>query len=60
MEEGTLEWVPKEELGSLNLWEGDKIFLRLLAEEHPFFSLKLQYKGDTLLEAVLDGIPMEL
>ena len=59
-EEGTSEWVPKEELASLNLWEGDKIFLRLLAEEHPFFSLKLQYKGDTLLEAVLDGIPMEL
>lgn len=59
-EEGTLEWVAKEELTSLNLWEGDKIFLKLLAEESPFFSLKLRYQGDTLLEAVLDGKPMEV
>ena len=27
----------------------------LLAEERPFFSLKLCYRGDTLVEAVLDG-----
>ena len=26
-DEGTLEWVRKENLMSLNLWEGDKIFL---------------------------------
>lgn len=25
--EGTLEWVKKEELDKLNLWEGDRIFL---------------------------------
>lgn len=54
-DEGTLEWVDKKHLGELNLWEGDKIFLRLLAEEHEFFSLKLRYQGDTLVEAVLDG-----
>lgn len=53
--EGTLEWVKKKEMYQLNLWEGDKIFLRLLEEEHPFFSLKLTYEGDHLLEAVLDG-----
>lgn len=59
-EEGTLEWVEKDRLTSLNLWEGDKIFLKLLAEGAPFFSLKLRYAGDRLLEAVLDGKPMEL
>lgn len=54
-DEGILEWVPKKELLSLNLWEGDKIFIKLLLEEAPFFSLKLSYKGDELVEAVLDG-----
>ena len=54
-DEGTLEWVKKSELERLNLWEGDKIFFKLLKEEHPFFSLKLKYRGDVLTEAVLDG-----
>ncbi len=53
--EGELLWVPKDKLATLNLWEGDKIFLRLLAQDAPFFSLKLTYQGDRLLEAVLDG-----
>ncbi len=44
-DEGELEWVPIEKIGELNLWEGDKIFLRLLAEDAPFFSLKLVYDG---------------
>lgn len=59
-EEGTLEWVPKEEVLNLNLWEGDKIFFYLLKEEVPFFSLKLSYQGDRLAEAVLNGKEMEL
>lgn len=54
-DEGVLEWVKKERLFSLPVWEGDKIFLRLLEENAPFFSLKLEYKGDTLLKAVLNG-----
>ena len=53
--EGTLEWVPKDRLHLLNLWEGDKIFLKLLQEERPFFSLKLSYEGDELVYAALDG-----
>lgn len=53
--EGVLEWVKKEDLLKLNLWEGDKIFLKLLQEKAPFFSLKLAYKGDQLEEAVLNG-----
>ena len=59
-EEGELEWVEKSRLLDLNLWEGDKIFFRLLMENAPFFSLKLGYNGDRLTEAVLDGSPMEL
>lgn len=58
--EGTLEWVAKERLDELNLWEGDKIFLQLLAEDAPFFSLKLVYRGDELQSAVLDGRKLPL
>lgn len=54
-DEGVLAWVKKSELENLSLWEGDKIFLKLLAQEVPFFSLKLKYEGDKLIEAVLDG-----
>lgn len=54
-DEGELEWIKKSELLKLPLWEGDKIFLRLLDTDEPFFSLKLSYDGDELLEAVLNG-----
>lgn len=54
-EEGELTWISKNEIINLPIWEGDKIFLKLLADEAPFFSLKLQYKGEDLVEAVLDG-----
>ena len=54
-DEGVLEWVDKQALYDLPIWEGDKIFLRLLDEDRPFFSLKLRYQGDRLMEAVLDG-----
>ena len=54
--EGTLEWIDISDLGKLNLWEGDKIFFRLLEEDIPFFSLKLVYSKDGRLEsAVLNG-----
>lgn len=55
-QEGNLEWVEKDKISSLNIWEGDKIFLKLLVERETFFSLKLVYDGgDKLVEAVLDG-----
>lgn len=54
-EEGILKWVEKERIDELKLWEGDKIFLRLLKEDAPFFSLKLCYKGEKLTEVRLDG-----
>ena len=58
--EGTLEWVKKKDMYSLNLWEGDKIFLKLLEKEYPFFSLKLSYEGDRLVSGVLDGKSLTL
>lgn len=59
-EEGTLEWIPKSQVYSLPIWEGDRLFFKLLEENHSFFSLKLSYQGDTLLESVLDGNPLPL
>lgn len=55
-DEGNLEWVDIDKIESLPLWEGDKIFLRLLREDAPLFSLKLSYdREDNLISAVLDG-----
>ena len=54
-DEGELEWIDRDRLLKLPIWEGDKIFLRLLDEDVPFFSLKLRYAGDRLTEAVLNG-----
>lgn len=50
-DEGELVWVDKEDVFSLNLWEGDKVMFRLLSERDEPFSLKLTYRGDTLVEA---------
>ena len=58
-DEGELDWIGKEELRELTLWEGDRIFLRLLDEDAPFFSLKLTYRGERLIEAVLNGKKLE-
>ena len=54
-DEGVLQWLPKEELYKLPMWEGDRIFLNLLDEDEPFFSLKLTYNESGLKEAVLNG-----
>ena len=58
--EGELAWLDREELLTKPIWEGDRIFLRLLESERPFFSLKLRYRGDRLVEAVLDGAELPL
>ncbi len=51
--EGDLCWVDKADIEKLNLWEGDKIFLKRLEEGDNFFTLKLKYEGDNLVESVL-------
>ena len=54
-DEGDLQWVSREFLYSLPMWEGDKIFLDLLWSDAPFFLLKLYYREGKLIEAVLNG-----
>ena len=44
----------------LPIWQGDKIFFKLLAEDAPFFHLELTYDGDVLVKAVLDGVSLAL
>lgn len=50
--EGDLHWIDKNDVLSLPLWEGDKVFLRYLFENEGFFSLKLVYEGDSLINTV--------
>ena len=57
-DEGELAWIKKSEFAGLPQWEGDRIFLRLLEENAPFFSLKLVYHGEKLAEAALNGRPL--
>lgn len=55
-DEGDLQWVSIDRLFDLQLWPGDRIFLSLMHHrEQPFFSLKLVYRGDTLVRARIDG-----
>ena len=54
-DEGEIAWIKKVDFVALPQWEGDKIFMKLLEDGAPFFSLKLRYEGDRLAEAVLDG-----
>ena len=59
-DEGELAWIGKRELYDLTLWQGDRIFLRLLEEDAPFFSLKLIYRGESLIAAERDGVPLDI
>lgn len=55
-DEGCLEWIDKADIYSLDIWEGDKIFLRKIENGCDFFTLKLRYnKHGTLLEACMNG-----
>ena len=54
-DEGVLEWIEKDAVRTLPSWAGDQIFLDLMEEKRSFFSLKLCYTGETLIEAILDG-----
>ena len=54
-DEGELKWIPIKDIYSLPIWQGDKIFLKLIEKRTDFFSLKLQYIGDSLITAILNG-----
>ena len=59
-DEGELAWIDKDRLLALTLWEGDKIFLRLLDTRRDFFELTLRYRGEALAGAALDGEELDL
>lgn len=59
-DEGTLAWVPEDQVSNRPLWEGDRVFLQLLQMDAPFFSLKLVYHGEQLVEGILDGNSLAL
>ena len=50
--EGELEWIDKEKVPELNIWEGDQIFLQKLLADEDFFTLKVVYEGDKLVESI--------
>ena len=54
-DEGELAWVEKDRLLELPMWAGDRLFLALIAQECPFFSMKLVYQGEDLRQVWLDG-----
>ena len=59
-DEGEFAWIDRSAVYDLDIWEGDKIFLRLLEERRSFFSLKLVYDGnEELVSAILDGQPIK-
>ena len=47
--EGVLKWVPFEEIFDLNLWEGDRPFLRDLMDGKSDIRMSLFYEGDKLI-----------
>ncbi len=59
-DEGELCWLPINEIYNLPIWQGDKIFLKLIEEKVSFFSLKLVYQGDTLKTAILNDKPLNI
>ena len=54
-DEGNLEWIDRADLYNLTLWEGDKLFLSLLMADADFFNMIVQYKGDKLISATING-----
>jgi len=55
-EEGVLEWVEKDKVYELPIWEGDKLFLDELTKNQGFFTMKLRYEGNDLVESEIHYI----
>ena len=53
-DEGELVWIDKNKICQLPIWEGDKIFFKIIDEENRFFSLKLVYVGDRLISHTIE------
>lgn len=48
--EGTLQWIPEEDVLNLPLWEGDRYFLEPLLRRQEHINLRVRYEGDRLVE----------
>ncbi|WP_289184170.1 8-oxo-dGTP diphosphatase [uncultured Dubosiella sp.] len=59
-DEGELVWIEKDKIKDLPLWTGDLIFLDLMQQDIPLFYLRLDYIGDRLVLAELDGKKLEI
>lgn len=59
-DEGELEWIKKDRIFSLPLWDGDRIFLSFLFENEPFFKLHLEYRDNTLVKAYTDKKTLDI
>lgn len=53
-DEGMLEWIDRDKLYELPMWEGDKLFLGLIRTDAGFFDMELRYKGDKLISAFVN------
>ena len=51
--EGELEWIDKEKVRNMPTWEGDKIFLDRILEDTPFFTAKVEYEGEKLVDYIV-------
>ena len=58
--EGNLEWIDKEDLDKIPMWQGDKIFLSRLETDNNFFNIKLVYENDNLIEAYVNNKKMQV
>lgn len=58
--EGELAWVEKEKMFSLPMWAGDRVFLQLLQENRDSFTCTLNYCGEALKSAQVDGRNYEI
>ncbi len=52
--EGKLEWVEKNKLLHLDIWEGDKYFLEKINNRANFFTIKFEYSGEKLLNYIIN------
>ena len=47
--EGNLKWIDKYNILNLNIWEGDKFFIKKMQKDDNFFTLKVEYEGEKLV-----------
>lgn len=59
-DEGELVWIDQDQISSLNLWQGDRIFMYYMNQDLPLFYMELNYLGDTLISATFNEQPVDL